>query len=131
MIVPGYLSETEYGEKFSKYPVPNNSIESGYDDKLADISPWQRGYYRKNYLNNLQTKMSTFTKHIPTLKSNAEKRISQNNDYQNFLKSLKEEDASEEASIASNDLQLLETYNIMKDLIYFYEKEQESLKTAS
>lgn len=131
VIVPGYLSETEYGEKFSKYPVPNNSIESGYDDKLADISPWQRSYYRKNYLNNLQTKMNTFTKHIPTLKANAEKRIFQNKDYQHFLKSLKEEDSSEEASLASNDLQLLETYNIMKDLIYFYEKEQEVPKAAS
>lgn len=122
IVVPGYLSEVDYGEKFSKYPVANSSIEANYDDKLLDILPWQRFYYKKNYLCNLQTKILTFSKHLPLLKKNSEKRLDQNPDYKHFLKSLKEEqEEQEERTFAQNDLQLLETFNIMKDLIYLYE----------
>lgn len=130
IVVPGYLAEAEYGEKFSKYPVPNNSIEANYEDKLGDVLPWHRSYYKRNYLNNLQTKMDTFVKHLPTLRENSLKRQNDNPDYQHFLKILKDE--AEDAHCAQNDLQLYETFNIMKDLIYLYEKDQAaaSLKSA-
>lgn len=129
IVVPSYLAEVEYGEKFSKYPVPNNSIEANYEDKLGDISPWHRPYYKKTYLNNLQMKLHVFVKHLPTLRENSLKRQNNNPDYLHFLKILKEE--PEDAQLAQNDLQLLETYSIMKDLIYLYEQEQNKLAKQS
>ncbi|MCH9631836.1 MAG: hypothetical protein S4CHLAM6_01540 [Chlamydiae bacterium] len=124
IVVPGYLAEIEYGERFSKYPVPNNSIEENYNDKLSDVLPWNRSHYKKNYLNNLQTKMLTFSKNLQTLKENSIKRVKENRDYQYFLKGLKDESESEEAHFAQNDLQFLETLNIIKDMIYLYDLEQ-------
>lgn len=124
IVVPGYLAEAEYGEKFSKYPVPNNSIEENYEDKLSDVLPWNRSHYKKNYLNNLQTKMQTYSKHLGNLRDNSAKRMKENKDYQFFLKGLKEESETEDIHFAQNDLQFLETLNIIKEMIYFYDLEQ-------
>ena len=123
IVVPGYLSESEYGEKFSKYPVPNSSIEANYEDKLHDVLPWNRSYYKKNYLNNLQPKLQIYSKHLESLRKNSEMRLKENPDYQHFLKGLKE-GSDQEIHFARNDLQYIETLNIMKDMIYLYEKDQ-------
>lgn len=123
IVIPGYLSEAKYGEQYLKYPVANNSIEANYEDKLKDVLPWNRSHYKKNYLNNLQTKIDTFSKHLPVLKENSSKRLNVNTDYQAFIKTLKEEhQEAEETFHAQNDLQLYEAFNIMKDLIYLHEK---------
>lgn len=124
IVVPGYLSEAKYGEEFSKYPVANDTIEASYDDKLLDIFPWRREQYKKQYLNNLQVKTQVFSTHIERLKNNSTSRIERNKDYQTFLEQLKAEEANEDVRLGQNDLQLLETFNIMKDLIYLYEKGQ-------
>ncbi len=127
IVVPSFLAEAEYGEKFSKYPVPNNSIDSNYDDKLHDILPWNRSHYKKNYLSNLQTKMQTYSKHLTKLRENSTSRLKSNKDYQYFLDGLKEENEEEELHFTQNDLQLQETLNIIKDMIYLYQLDQQKV----
>ncbi len=130
IVVPGYLSQTEYGEQYSKYPLSNNSIEPNYNDQMFDIMPWRRERQKKNYLKNIQKKTDYFSKHIETLRENSKLRISANPDYQSFIRSL-EKDSSHEANFhAQNDLQLHEGFNIIKDLIYLYEKESLAEKKA-
>ena len=66
-------------------------------------------------------KLDTYRPHIENLGRNSSKRIDDNINYQNFLKEIKQKDKDiedqEEEKFGSNDLQLVETYNIVKDLI--------------
>ncbi len=117
--VPGVLSETEIGEKFAKYPLENDRIKENFDDDLSDIPYAQRDKIRKLYKFDLQPRLTIYSKYLPTLKGNSTERLVQNKNYQNFLKELKKKDPDEENTedFGQNDLQLTETYNIMKDLI--------------
>jgi len=121
IFVPGAFSETEIGEKFSKNALDNESIKENFDDDLSDIPSSQRDKIRLLYKFNLQQKKNLYGKYNAVLKSNSAYRIEHNKNYQNFLKDLKKEesltDEEAEDQYGQNDLQLNETYNIMKDLI--------------
>lgn len=122
IIVPGPLSEMDVGEKFAKYPLENESIKPNFDDDLSDVSFFQREKVRQLYKFDLQQKLHIYDKYMDRLRTNSEERIKNNQNYQNFLKEIKKKDASLDEDNAEqfgqSDLQLLETYNIMKDLIY-------------
>ncbi len=125
IMVPGIFSEAEIGEKFNKNALDNESIKENFDDDLSDIPLSQRDKIRMLYKFNLQQKQNLYGKYLPILKENSTYRIEHNKNYQNFLKDLKKEDLSEEESeeqYGQNDLQLNETYNIMKDLILMMQK---------
>lgn len=118
--VPGILSDIEIGEKFTKYPLENDQIDPNFDDNLSDIPQMHRKKLSLIYKNNIQTIISTYTQYLETLNNNAKKRILNNKNYQNFLEELKKKHY-ESASIelfGQSDLQLVETFNIIKDLIY-------------
>jgi carboxyl-terminal processing protease len=124
--VPGPLSQSEIGEKFNKFPLENDSIPPDFDDDLADIPFYQRDKVRLLYKFDLQKKLDMYTPYIATLKRNSAQRILNNKNYQDFLKELKknqdpevEEDYKEE--FGKTDLQLTETYNIMRDLLFLKE----------
>jgi len=121
VIVPGSFSETEMGESFSKNALDNESIKENFDDDLSDIPASQRDKIRILYKYNLQTRQDLYGKYMPTLQTNSNYRVENNKNYQNFLKDLKKNDImSDEESedqFGQNDLQLNETYNVMKDLI--------------
>lgn len=120
IIVPGALSESEIGEKFAKYPLESDRIKPSFDDDLSDIPYLQRDRIKMLYKFDLQPQLHTYDKYMDQLKKNSEVRIQNNKDYQKFLKELKkhgefDEEISEEIQ---NDLQLVETENIMRDLLY-------------
>jgi len=124
IVVPGVLSESEIGEKFAKYPLESDQIKDNFDDDLADIPFTQRPKIKLLYKFDLQPKLTTYAKYLDILKKNSAYRLEHNKNYQVFLKELtkKEKDVvvnedEEESSFGQNDLQLAETYNIMKDLI--------------
>lgn len=120
--VPGYLSETEIGEKFGKYPLDNDTIPDSFDDDLGDVPFYQRDKIRALYKFNLQPKMDTYAVYLPLLKSNSELRVKNNKQYQEFLKELKKlnttQDEEPSTDVILFDFQLNETYNIMQDLLY-------------
>ena len=76
------------------------------------------------YKFNLQQILTTYKPYLENLKKNSEIRIEASKNYQNFLKEVAKKDyyndQAEEFGI--NDLQLEETENIMKDLIFMTEK---------
>lgn len=120
IIIPGPLSVLDIGEKHLKYPLENDSIKENFDDDLSDIPYMQRQKIRALYKFDLQQKVTTYHPYLSSLKQNAEQRIENNKNYQAFLKELKKDNAIEEETeekFGQNDLQLIETYNIMKDLI--------------
>ena len=121
--VPGILSEMEIGEKYAKYPLKNDTIEPRYDDALEDIPSEHRKRISLLYKHNMQQKITTYTQYLEILRKNSEKRLSQNKNYQKFLQAIKNKkfDAEEVEIFGQSDMQLLECFNIMKDLIFFIE----------
>ena len=121
IVVPGPLSESEIGERFTKYPLENDYIKSNFDDDLSDIPFLQRDKIRKLYKFGLQEKQDTYMPFLEKLKANSNQRIGTNQNYQNFIKEIKKKEESDPElpeNFGQNDLQLEEAYNIMKDLIF-------------
>lgn len=122
IMVPGLLSEAEIGEKFTKFPLENDSISPNFDDDLSDIPILQREKIKILYKFNLQPRLHTYDKYMLQLKENSKERIAISKSYQAFIKELQgkndnvEEEPAEE--LGEIDLQLQETYNIMRDLLY-------------
>lgn len=129
IVVPGIYSEMEIGEKHSKFPVGTDQIAPNFQDDLLDIPPIHRAQLNRIYKSNLQTILTTYQPYLNKLKKNSELRLAQNKNYQNFLKELaKKEDFSETFDFfGQNDLQLHETVNTMKDLIFFMDQDVQKL----
>lgn len=121
ILVPGPLSESEIGEKFTKFPLENNKIKPNFWDDLEDIPYPHRERFRMLYRFNLQPQLHVYDSYLPTLKANSESRIKESTDYQAFLKEIKKKgdivEGEDDEDFGQNDLQLKEAYNIMKDLI--------------
>lgn len=117
--VPGILSKLEVGERFTKNPLKNDSIDPNFQDSLSDLSILQKKRLQKIYLTDLQKPLIMYHPYLATLKKNSQLRIQQNSSYQNFLTNLSESEISESNldSLAQSDLQLEETISIMKDLL--------------
>jgi carboxyl-terminal processing protease len=126
IIVPGLLSNLDIGEQFAKFPLENDEIEPHFEDDLSDISPFHRLQLGPMYKYNLQTRLSVFEPYTETLRKNAKLRIQNNKNYQNFLTELDKEnfDASSIDLFGQSDLQLVESFNIMKDLIFLMNQNQ-------
>lgn len=118
--IPGILSQLDIGEKFAKYPLENDQIEAHFEDDLSDISPFHRIQLGPMYKYNLQTQLSTYVPYIDVLKKNSGVRISSNKNYQNFLTELQKKNFDSESVeiFGQTDLQLAESHNVMKDLIF-------------
>lgn len=126
IVVPGVYSEVEIGEKFSKYPLENDQIKSNFDDDLADVPAIHRNQVTRLYKFNLQVPLDIYNPYLNTLKNNSTVRIKQNKDYQTFLQEIAKKDVLPEVSeqYGKSDLQLIETTNIMKDLIILMQESQ-------
>lgn len=128
--VPGPLTESEIGERFTKYPLENDHIKSNFEDDLSDISFLQRDKIRKLYKYGLQERLDIYTSYLNTLKKNSEERVKSNLNYQNMLKEIKKKDEIDLENMENfgqNDLQLEGAYNIMKDLLLLMQEKGISL----
>lgn len=121
IILPGPLSQIDIGEKYAKFPLEGDKIKPNFEDDLSDVPFLQREKIRMFYKFDLQPKIEIYSRAIPILKENTAYRIANNKNYQSFLKEVenkkKESSGDDEEEFGQNDLQLTETYNIMKDLI--------------
>jgi carboxyl-terminal processing protease len=133
IVVPGLFSGMEIGEKYSKFPVESDQIAANFEDDLSDIPAIHRNQLNKIYKTNLQTIMTTYQPYLEALKKNSEDRIAQNKNYQNLLKEIAKKDDFSDGSdfFGQNDLQLIETTNIMKDLIFFMDQQKEQPRGAA
>lgn len=124
IVVPGILSKLDVGEEFSKYPLQADEIGPNFDDDLSDIPLPYRKKISLLYKHNLQQVITTFTQHLEPLKNNSQQRIEKNKNYQNFLNEINKKnfDSPIIEMFNETDLQLYETFNIIKDLIYLTEK---------
>lgn len=126
IMVPGPYAELEIGEKYSKYPLENDQIPPNFEDDLADVPARHRNQIIRLYKFNLQTILHTYDPYLEVLKKNSAERIEQNKGYQSFLKAISNKGAvSEEVEeFEAADFQLVETSNILKDLILLMQEEK-------
>lgn len=140
IVVQGPLSEMEMGEKFSKFPLENDSISESFDDDLSDIPLAQRSSIRLLYKFNMQPKLNTYELYLPTLIHNSKIRLERNKPYQEFVKELKAKEGENESSKdveppedayenaqGKGDMQLNETKDILKDLLYLMLKSEKKI----
>ncbi|HSX10716.1 MAG TPA: S41 family peptidase [Chlamydiales bacterium] len=118
--IPGLLSQLDIGEKYAKFPLENDQIESHFEDDLSDISPFHRIQLGPMYKYNLQTQLTTYLPYLDTLKKNSHLRIETNKNYQSFLTEIQKKnfDADSIDLFGQSDLQMVEALNVMKDLIF-------------
>ncbi len=126
IVVPGILSEIEIGERYGQYPLENNSIKENFEDDLEDVPSIHRKRIESLYKHNLQKRLTTYKAYLPLLKENSQERLKQNTTYQTFLEEIKKKNFEAEIieTFGKNDLQLIETYNITKDLIFLMQCSQ-------
>jgi carboxyl-terminal processing protease len=124
IVVPGIFSQMEIGEKYGKFPVDTDEIAPNFQDDFSDIPLIHRHQLEKIYKAHTQSILTTYQPLLETLKANSAERITKNKNYQKLLKSLsKEEEEADHYDFQNQeDFQLMETSNIMKDLIYLMEK---------
>ncbi len=125
IVVPGLLSQLDIGEEFAKFPLENDVIEPHFDDDLSDLSQLHRLQLGPMYRYNLQQKVAMYEPYIDLIKENSKKRIDLNKNYQNFLTEVgkKNFDSESVTLFSQNDLQLNESFSVMKDLIYLMQEE--------
>jgi carboxyl-terminal processing protease len=133
IVVPGIFSEMEIGEKYSKFSVETDQIAPNFIDTFSDVPTVHRSHLSRIYGAQVQTIQTTYQPYLEALKKNSEARLAQNKNYQNLIKELaKKEDFSDPTDFfGQNDLQLIETENIMKDLIYFMEQTKREVPSAA
>jgi carboxyl-terminal processing protease len=126
--VSGPFSKMKIGEEFSKYPLDNEIIGANFQDDLSDIPPFHRFRFGRIYRENLQPVLAHYQCHLSLLKKNSHDRVQANPTYKKFLEEFEDEDAALEhfESFNTNDLQLQETLNIMKDFILLLQEESET-----
>jgi carboxyl-terminal processing protease len=129
IIVSGPFAKMHIGEEFAKYPLSNATIPDNFHDDLSDLSPWQRLQLGPSYHERYQSICTTDHLYLPLLKENSKERIASNGFYQTFLTEYEKEEPSYELfqDFSQHDPQLLETYNIMKDLILLMAQDNREL----
>jgi carboxyl-terminal processing protease len=121
IVVPGRYSQEEIGELFGEYPLESDQLSSRFEDDFSDLSPFQKEHVKEIYRHTRQIKNLSLLPYLPQLQDNSARRLSHNRSHQKLLESLKKDsqiEISEELpSEKTLDIQLEESYLIMKDLI--------------
>ncbi len=131
IVVPGFFSTMEIGEKFSKFPLEPDQIAASFVDDLSDIPAIHRQQVNRIYKYDLQPVLTTYHPYLATLKKNSAERLKLNKNYQNFLEALSKKEFSQLPSFGQNDLQLNEGLNIMKDLLMLMQKKISAAPAAA
>lgn len=137
VIVPGHWSRQKVGE-VSPDAIEGGKIAPVFEDDFSDVSPDVRGWYLKYYTPTIQRPLSLWRDLIPKLKKNSESRIEKNKNYQLFLKGKIPSDLSDDEDegfsgknqgFGEDDLQLQEAFNVLKDMVFLQNIDQEKKKS--
>lgn len=131
--VPGKYGYQRIGEAYlGGITLKNDQITALFNDTFKDVTdPEKKSWFLHYYVPTEQQKTDHWKEMLPTLKKNSDYRISNNKNYQTFIKKLKgeKEEVEEEElykkrikNFGNEDLQMMEAVNILKDMIYLEPK---------
>ena len=135
VVVPSKYSPFNIGEKYLPYALKNDQVPSAFTDLLMDVDGRSRAWLQKNYLPNLQKKLSHWTEMLPLLKLNSEYRLGHDRNFLCFLQFLKndplplESRGDSSSNFGQNDLQVLEAVNIIKDMTLLQKYEKKTINS--
>lgn len=112
IVVPTALNDEKMGEIYLDFPLPSDQVAPAFVDTLSDLDPYAKKWFAKYYIPAVQQKVETYQTLLPKLRENSRLRVSNNKNYQLFLKKVEEE-----KSYGANDLQMEESVNIVRDMI--------------
>lgn len=127
IVVPTIFSPFNIGERFLEYPLSSDSLDLKKSFEASAKEDYKN--FPKKYLPYLYRKDSTWTSMIPTLKTNSEKRLAKDENFQCFLRKIRGEPCERKSRKFSRkkklendhgveDLQMKECVFIVKDMIY-------------
>lgn len=126
IVVPSLFYNENIGEQYLDYPLKEDVIPASYDDSLQDVPANLKPWYIHYYTPTIQHKQMVWRSLLPKLKKNSEYRIAHNKNYDKFLKGASPKELQESASgqqvalVDTNDLQMAEAVNILKDMIILH-----------
>ena len=125
ILVPTAFAPYNIGERYLEYPLPSDQL----DMEAMAQGKGQYKSFQKKYLPSLHVKETAWKKMIPYLKANSERRLAKDENFQMFLRKTRGEVSEsrfnkntkknyKNDNFGVNDLQLKESVNIIKDMIY-------------
>lgn len=115
IVISSRYAEDPLGERFLEHPLPSDRCDNVLSDNLQDLDTNIRPWFQKYYLPNLQKQEEKWRSMLPQLIANSKQRLENNLNYNHFLSSLKHSNTDQ--NYGSNDLQMEESVNIVKDMI--------------
>jgi len=116
IVVPSEFAHDTIGEEFLDNPLKQGAIPPSYNDSLSDIAPNLKPWYMRYYAPTLQHKKDFWRNMLPDLRKNSNYRITNNKDYEAFIKGEKVAQGPN-ANRNLEDMQLAEAVAIVKDMI--------------
>lgn len=123
VVVPSQFVHENIGEEHLENALKGDTIDPDYNDDLQDITPNLKSWYMNYYMPTLQHRNHISVEMLNKLRSNSQQRISQNRDYQDFIK----KSIVKGGQRAPDDLQLAEAINVMRDAIVIEEQERSNI----
>jgi len=116
IFVPGAYNYEQIGERFLTGTIPADKIAEGFQDQMSDLTALQKQWFARNYTPTLQTQVSRWKEMVHDLQVRSEGRIAKSDEYQRFIRMLQDRNNDSVVSV-NTDYQLLESVNIVKDMI--------------
>lgn len=116
IFVPTKWNFEKLGEGFAEYPLAADRVADAYSDNLSDVDPQIKKWFKNHYASGMQNRSEKWADSIVLLKENSNKRLSSDENFQLFLKSVQQ--GGEEEAYGKRDLQMVESVNILKDMIF-------------
>lgn len=134
VVIPGPFAKAHIGEEYLEETVNHSGqISPLYADNLKDITPDLKPWFLRYYLPTVQQKKIVWRDMISQLQNNSARRLVNNKNYQLFQKKLfhpivattpkdQEEKPMKDGNFGMDDIQLQESINVVKDMIYLDSK---------
>lgn len=122
IVVPSRFAPYKIGERYLEYPLPNDSLEFSLFDTL---NMQQKKAHRAATVPvpYLQRRETEWRKMVPTLAKNSQERLAANKNFQLFLKKVESsESITAKSNYGSDDLQMTESVNIVKDMARIHQE---------
>lgn len=132
VVIPTKYAPFNIGEKYLLYALKNDQVPSAFLDSCSDIDQRNFAWFQKNYIPNLQKKLSYWRGMLSVLKKNSEYRLNHDKNYLSFLEVLQSKPSLSELQeggilySGTEDIQMNETLNIVKDMAFLQKHDGKS-----
>ncbi|MBS0628450.1 MAG: hypothetical protein JSS09_09610, partial [Verrucomicrobia bacterium] len=132
IVIPTKYAPFNIGEKYLLYALKNDQVPSAFLDSCSDVDERNFDWFQKNYIPNIQKRLSYWRSMLSVLKKNSEYRLNHDKNYLAFLEVVQSKPSLSELQeggilySGTEDIQMNETLNIVKDMAFLQKQEGKS-----